>query len=162
MTRLRDNSGATLMELICAVLIVAMIAGTIAAGVGIGVKVQRQSRFAAESRRYAETMRAALEDLLHYAVYEGTEKDAVRFSCPGREIAAGELLLSEGTLVCVDRVSEERFALLSPSLYPELRITAFSLVWEEETGVFAGSFTIAGDRLAGRETEFAIRPVYGG
>ena len=155
--RMDSRAGFTLMELLCAVLILAMIAWTVVTGVSIGAKTLDRNRYFAGSRSYEDLLRIALEDLLHYA--EGTcEGGTAVFSCPGRGITEGVLELENGVLLCTDRITGESFPLPGPGLFPELELVGFSIAYEPDSGVFSGSFTLrGGGEQMERTAEFAIR-----
>ena len=155
MKKLRSQSGMTLTELLCSIVILLLVSQLMAAGVRFSVKTYRDSMAASQAQVLCSTLTTVVSDKLRYCgtvsedggqifiqdmgnVTEG--EDGKVFSIN----ADGELMLGENKI-------------LGSRSYPEgLRVKSFNMEYDAASGIFKVSFQVgdSGDTpLAGADFE---------
>lgn len=161
--KLKARKGFTLVELLVALMILALLTVAVATGTQAGAKIHQDARFASESALLAESLGNALGDILRYAVPvepEGggdvtafkNESYAYLGECWIEADENGRLVLSGGSAL----------PLLGEGTYTNMAVTDFELIYEN--GLFTGSYTIEstwGNPPFTKEITFAFRSLDG-
>ena len=173
--QLKNRRGFTLVELLCAMLIMALLGMVVSVGVSTAVRVQRESTFIAHSDVLTATLNTSMSDVLRYSTVN-TQKTEERhdgniyFSNQEYMISDGYIFVDENGHVGVhmnDTDDSVRY-FISKGAYTGLEVKAdgtpaegaFSLTYDPTTRLFTGSYTVrektSGEPLT-KTSEFAFR-----
>ena len=81
----RASRGFTMVEMLAALLIVALLSGVVATGVGVAFNVQKQATFASQSAVLSDTINSALSEAYHtgytdengyHFIFQGARQDS--------------------------------------------------------------------------------------
>lgn len=94
----RARSGMTLVETLVAVLMVVLLTTMVAAGMAAAVRVRAQSTFVSGSQQVADTIGAALSDVLRYATDVETDGEGAvsAFTNVNYGVTAGQIYVGAG------------------------------------------------------------------
>lgn len=174
-SQLKSRRGFTMVELLCAMLIMALLGMVVSVGVSTAVRVQRESTFIAHSDVLTATLNTSLSDVLRYSTVNTQKTEAkadgnIYFSNYEYMIDDGYIFVDENGRVGVhmnDKDDTVRY-LISKGTYTGLEVQkdgtadegAFTLTYDKTTRLFTGSYTVrektTGDALT-KSSEFAFR-----
>jgi prepilin-type N-terminal cleavage/methylation domain-containing protein len=160
MKRLSKNGGFTLVEMLVATLVLALIAGAIIVGMRATSTVFWKYDFAASSDTLASTVNDALRDVLRYSAYDGLSNGSAVFTNDEYNVSSGAIMISSdgtnasdsGKLYIVDGSGAK--ALVNVGGYDSLAIENFSMSYSG--GLYSGSYTIT-DGDESKDIDFAFR-----
>lgn len=136
MKKLRCNRGMTLTEVLCAVLVLSLVSGLLAVGVGFAVKSYNSSMQTAQAQTLCTTLTTALSDKLRYC---RTREERHFFENVG---AVERLYLQDGQ-VMIQRPEGETEKLLGANAYPRgLRVADLSVQYDNVGRLFRVSFRV--------------------
>lgn len=177
LTRLRDKlnhrRGFTLIELVCAMLVMALLGMVVSIGISTAVRVQREATFIAHSDVLTATLNTSMSDVLRYSVVntqktEELNDGRIYFSNQEYMISDGYIFVDENgqVAVCMNDEGKVRY-FISKGTYTGLEVQAegapadggFTLTYDKDTRLFRGSYTVrekVTDPLT-KSSEFAFR-----
>ncbi|MBR3290208.1 MAG: type II secretion system protein [Clostridia bacterium] len=179
LTRLREKlnnrNGFTMVELMCAMMVMALLGMVVSVGISTAVRVQRESTFIAHSDVLTATLNTSMSDVLRYSTVntqktEERDDGHIYFSNQEYLISDGYIFVDENGHVGVhmnDTDDTVRY-FISKGAYTGLEVQpegsaeegGFSLTYDKDTRLFRGTYTVRekafSDPLT-KETEFAFR-----
>lgn len=174
--RKRNNrQGFTLVELLCAMLVMALLGMVVSVGISTAVRIQRESTFIAHSDVLTATLNTSMSDVLRFSsvnTQKTEERDDGRIYFSNQEymITDGYIFVDTDGHVGVhmnDTDDTVRY-FISNGTYTGLEVQAegaaseggFSLSYDKDTRLFTGSYTVrektSGEPLT-KTSEFAFR-----
>ncbi len=151
--KLRTRRGMTLTEILAAVLILALVAAGTAAGVGVSLRIYRQSVALSDAQTLSATLSIALMDELRYAREPGGSGAATFTSSTfGSNVSGG----ADG-----GRVTVGGRELIGSGAYAGLTADA-GVYYDADTGLFSVTVKVchaAGDMI--QLVSFSVRPLNG-
>ncbi|MEG1578144.1 MAG: prepilin-type N-terminal cleavage/methylation domain-containing protein [Oscillospiraceae bacterium] len=151
----RATRGFTVVEMLMAMLILAIVGVGLTTGISSAIGVYHTSVFTSESQLLTGTLDTALADVLRYAKYEkaATEEEGdttAHFSNTNYRVVNGSLLADEGRLKMNptdgEPTKDTLLNLLSDSAYSTMSLRDLTLKYEDTTHVFSGSYTLVSTR----------------
>lgn len=164
-----------MVELLCAMMVMALLGMVVSVGISTAVRIQRESTFIAHSDVLTATLNTSMSDVLRYSTVN-TQKTAERndgriyFSNQEYLITDGYIFVDENGRVGVhmnDTDDTVRY-FISKGTYTGLEVQkdgtaeegAFALHYDQNTRLFTGTYTVrektSGDPLT-KTSEFAFR-----
>lgn len=164
MKKQRKNAGFSLIEMMCALLIMVLLVMAIGVGMDAGSKIYRDATFESESATLAGILNTSLGDILRYSSYlrattveeraeNGTDAEFVftsidygiqdaYFYTPPHEDGS-----YKGTLQMKNFRNSRTVELVNSGAYPDLTVSNFKITYKPRTkpGVDGGYFTITYD-----------------
>ncbi len=163
MKRPRFKRGFTIVEMLAALLIVALLGAMIATGISVGAKVYRESVFLSESAILKSTINTTFSDVLRYATVVETDEEGnvLAFNSANYNISGGSIALSEdGRLIYYEFSGDTAHELVNRGAYTSLTLGEFTLTYDAGTGVFTGSYAMQlGSSEVSRTAEFSFRTI---
>ena len=173
--QLNHRRGFTLVELLCAMLVMALLGMVVSVGISTAVRVQRESTFIAHSDVLTATLNTSMSDVLRFATVntqktEDRDDGHIYFSNQEYMITDGYIFVDGDGRVGVhmnDTDDTVRY-FISNGAYTGLEVQAegaaseggFSLSYDKNTRLFTGTYTVrektSGDPLT-KASEFAFR-----
>ncbi len=171
--KLKSRLGYTLTEAIVSVLIIALLAVALSSGLSVAMKVYKQSLFTSNSEILADTINAALSDVLRFAsdVDTGTgsggssgsgttggsssggsgassESDKVHFTNQqyGAVSAGGWIDTKDGYVYIFKDSADTTGALLvNTGAYDDIKASDFEMTYDGTAKTFTGSYKLKND-----------------
>ena len=172
--KLNNRRGFTLIELVSAMMVMALLGVVVSIGVSTAMRVQRESAFIAHSDVLTATLNTSMSDVLRYSVVNTQKTEEkndghIYFSNQEYMISDGYIFVDEDGHVGV-RMNDQEDAVryfISNGAYAGLVIReegnaadgGFSLSYDKETRLFTGAYTVsekAADPLT-KSSEFVFR-----
>lgn len=155
MKKLREKRGMTLIEMLCAVLLLLIMSGMLTLGVSFAVRTYRDSMQSSQAQELCSTITAAISDKLRYCGSVSKNGDSIFIQDVG-SVSSGEgeiFSLNESGEITLDAAGTKK--LLGSRSYPRgLRVEELRMTYDSDSGIFSVSFRITdgGDReLAGSD-----------
>jgi prepilin-type N-terminal cleavage/methylation domain-containing protein len=147
--------GFSLVEMLVALLIMALLAVMVSSSVAAATQVYRRSVFVSESETLSSTLSTAMANVFNYASDIEIKKDGrVAFTSPAFQINdAGYFLLTGGTkgYICYipyENADASSYKLLvGRGAYTSLYITDLSVSYDQTANVFTVKYTIRSSQL---------------
>ena len=143
MKKLRDKRGMTLVEMLCAVLLLLMMSGLLTLGVNFAVKTYHESMQSSQAQELCSTITAAISDKLRYCGSVSKNGDSIFIQ------DVGSVSGSEGEIFSVNRSGEITLdalgskKLLGSKSYPRgLRVSELKMSYDSDSEIFSVSFKI--------------------
>ncbi len=157
--KLRSQSGLTITEMLCSVVVVLLLSGLVALGVRTAVHTYRASMASSQAQVLSSTLTTAISDKLRYCGTVKRNGGQIFIQDIGAVTGA-----EDGNVFHVDEESGELYLgdkkFLGSASYPEgLRVGAFEMEYSDD-GLFTVSFQIesaSGTVLA--STDFQVRRI---
>lgn len=187
MRKLKNNAGFSLIELLCALLILVLLVMGIGTGMDAGMKIYADATFEAESASLAGILNTSLGDILRYS-------QNIRINNDKLEDSSGAFIVKEdvgfvftnieygiqdayfytpvmegnvsmGVLQMKNLRNSNVVELVNTGAYPDLVISNFKIVFHDqsEAGVGGGYFTVTynifseSDTAKKRDVEMIVR-----
>lgn len=166
---LRSKAGFTLVEMLTAIAILALLGATVTAGIPVAIKVMQESTFASDSTLLESTVDTALADTFRYAtdIHQpvGAADAKWQFNTADGKHSDVYLDVTEGYIFFVDTKggSETLTVLVTKGAYSNLEIEDFSYTYDSSAQTFSGGYTIilSEDSSKTRSVTFAYKALYG-
>lgn len=130
----RRNSGFTLVELLAAIVVMAMISLIIGAGLSGGARTYRISTFESNGYVLRDTINTALAHDIRFC-------DTSRTAKPTFSLSSGGTITTSNVYIAGSSTAQPS-ALLNESAYSGLKITNFNAKWDNNYEVCSGSYNI--------------------
>ena len=152
MKKLREKRGMTLIEMLCAVLLLLIMSGMLTLGVSFAVRTYRDSMQSSQAQELCSTITAAISDKLRYCGSVSKNGDSIFIQDVG-SVSSGEgeiFSLNESGEITLDAAGTKK--LLGSRSYPRgLRVEELRMTYDSDSGIFSVSFRITD----GRDRELA-------
>lgn len=166
MKKINNKKGFTFVEMLVCVITLLMVGAICATGTGISVKSYQQSRFETDSQMLESTLDMALGDLLRFASDINADGNNVRFTNRYYQMEQGIVNVDENGHFMISKNPQhtnQTFALIGDKAYAgDLRITDFTLSYNEGTKLFTGGYTIESKAMPsdpGKACTFTYRTI---
>ncbi len=171
MEKKRSNAGFTLIEMMCALLVMVLLVMGMGVGMDAGSRIYRDATFEADSATLAGILNTSLGDILRYStrVHYATEEEQAKIDefSPGVDFLFTSLdygiqdaffhapIHSTGVLEMRTTRNSNSVELINSGAYPDLMISNFEISYDERVapGIFGGHFEIEYDILSKSNTE---------
>ncbi len=159
MKKERKNAGFSLIEMLCAILILVFLIMGIGVGMDAGSRIYADATFEADSATLAGILNTSLGDILRYSVGirepSTTERmehelheDKVKFLFTSYDYGIQKAYFyyegSDGVLQMKNLVNNDTVELVNTGAYPDLMLSSFSVTYTPRVapGIEGGYFTI--------------------
>jgi len=158
----RKKGGFSLVELLAALLIMALLAVLVSTSVNAAVVSYRKNVFVSESEVLASTVNTAMSDILCYAKYvtENNNHEVVFINANYQIVVGGHFFLNNGYICYLPYEGDptDKTMLVSSGAYTSLYIKDLSVEFQKDSadeksysGIFNVSYTICSKILPGAE-----------
>ena len=160
MKKLKTNGGFTLMEVLASMLILTFLVIGMGPGMKTAMTVYRESVFQSSSTALIGAMNATLEDVLRFAEdVEVADDGTFTFTNVEYGLQNGSFLqwdddTGPDVVTVIDHNGVERL-LLPEGAYPNMEISAFSILYDTGTGLVEVTYTIESTVAIGMKREAA-------
>lgn len=167
MRKIRNKKGFTLVEMLVCVLTLLLVGAICVTGTGISIRKYQESRFESDSQMLRASIDMLLSDIFRYATDIDTTNGVV-FTNKEYEIANGTVLIAaagnngENRFVIKKNPTTAESLLIGDNIYAgNLEVSDFTFSYNEETGVFSGSYKIKSTIMSDVEKncEFTFRSI---
>ena len=136
----RNCRGFTLVEMLCAIVVLILISGIMATGVGLGVKTLRKSLVNSESQVLCATLRTAVSDELRYAGTTTVSTTGVTFFSQNYGEYAAYGVNDDG------QVTLKGEKIIPSKSYPHgIKGEVDIISYDDQTGIFSVEVTVTDD-----------------
>lgn len=172
MRKIRDKKGFTLIEMLACVVTLLLIGMIVSTGMNLATMSLRETTFESDSQMLESTLNMYIGDILRHATDVKEDATGVTFTNDAYYIDAGTLTIDlsvsdisgAGYLVYTSSLDEEGSVgtrIVNEGAYAgALYIKDFSLIYDENKGVFHGSYIIVSSATDTTKTcDFSYRTI---
>lgn len=163
MKKLKSKKGFTLLEMLACIITLLLLSGICTMGTDLAVDSYNRSMFETDSQTLQNTLDMYLGDILRHSTLEleegifvsATKRDIKSITNMSYGIYQGKIAVKDGRFyIYKTPADEEGVLLLSEKIYTKtLKITGFSLEYNEAGQYVTGSYTIKSTILEDKSVE---------
>ncbi|MDD4201105.1 MAG: prepilin-type N-terminal cleavage/methylation domain-containing protein [Eubacteriales bacterium] len=160
-SKIKNKKGFTLVEMIAAIAVLALMGVGLTAGLGAATKSYEAMMFSANSEVLEDSINTAFANTLRYAS-DVTTTNGVHFTSKDYPVTqlGGHVDCIEGRLMmCSDDSLQQTNWLLSDKTYTGYDVTDWSLTYSE--GIFTATYKITDGRYTKEDCGFTYRNIEG-
>lgn len=166
MRKLKQKKGFTLIEMLACTVTLILIGLICSVGMNLATISLRESTFESDGQMLESTLNMYLSDILRYSTEVKSDADGVviSFTSDAYYIDEGNFVIEEGCLLCTSKLALEGtkgIMIANKGVYAQnLWVKDFVLKYDDEKGVFTGSYVIASNVTESTKTcEFSFRRI---
>ena len=155
----KSQKGFSMMEMLVCTLILLLVGGICATGMGITVKGFQDSKFETESQMLESSLNLLFSDIFRYA----TDVEGISFTNADYDMKDGTIVVnSAGHFQIQGGTGGTTKMLVDEGVYgADLRISNFKLNYNGATGIFSGTYDIKSNARSelSRACDFSFRRI---